>query len=263
MKAAPQRGALATSLWLRRNGLWPVPIHSREKRPVARAWGKQYPSREDLIEVFEAFKGAGVGIALGPIAGIVDFEIDNPETAPSIELPPTLGWSSRRGQHKLFLWDKRLDGLPATVHIGGAELRIGGERKQTMSVCPPSVGTDRRCRRWNQCWEVCAFPECLLREIERPKPRREPTVIPQVSNRYAEAALSYEAKAVATAAEGTRNDALNRSAWNLSRFISIGLLTRASIEAVLGDAASVAGLGDREIASTLKSAIDARLSHPW
>ena len=46
----------------------------------------------------------------------------------------------------------------AVAHLSGAELRIGGAGKQLLSVCPPSVGADRRCRRWNGVWEVAPLP---------------------------------------------------------------------------------------------------------
>jgi len=89
------------------------------------------------------------------------------------ELPPSLGWRSARGEHHLFLWDRRLEGLlaSAVAHFGGAELRIGGAEKQLVSVCPPSVGDDRRRRRWNGIWEAAPLPESLLRELDRPPAR--------------------------------------------------------------------------------------------
>src|SRR5262245_14947875 len=115
MHPAPRRGALATALWLLRSGLHPVPIEHWSKKPLGQAWGTACPTRDKLLTVFGRHKGAGVGIALGPVAGTVDFEIDNQREAATflgrIDLPQTLGWKSARGEHRLFLWDRRLAGI--------------------------------------------------------------------------------------------------------------------------------------------------------
>src|SRR5262245_36472514 len=98
MHPAPRRGALATALWLLRSGLHPVPIEHWSQKPVGKAWGTECPTRDKLLTVFDRHKGAGVGIALGPLAGTVDFEIDSQDEAAGllsrIDLPDTLGWSS-------------------------------------------------------------------------------------------------------------------------------------------------------------------------
>jgi hypothetical protein len=246
-----------------RSGLWPVPCHHREKRPIGRAWGVTFPTREKLLDTFETHHGAGIGIALGPAAGLVDFEIDALDQAAPllsrVELPETLGWKSARGGHRLFVWDERLEGLlgSAVGHFDGAELRAGKDGKQLVSVCPPSVGDDRRRRRWNGVWTIAPLPESLLRELERKPARQARPAPPTGANRYAEAALRYEAKAVRTAKPGTRNNQLNRSAFSLGQLVAAGLLTREVVEAELTEAAEAAGLGERETAATLRSGLEA------
>jgi hypothetical protein len=250
-------------------GLWPVACWPREKRPIGRAWAATCPGRDRLVAVFELHRGAGVGVALGPAPGVVDFEIDAPAEAAAllerIELPPSLGWRSARGEHRLFLWDRRLEGVPgpAVAHLGGAELRIGGAGKQLVSVCPPSVGDDGRCRRWNGVWQVAPLPESLLRELDRPTPRRVRKAVLQTgTSRYAGAALRYETEAVRTAAPGTRNDTLNRAAFSLGQLVTAGLLAREAVEAGLTGAALDAGLCEREIAGTLRSGLQAGMLRP-
>jgi hypothetical protein len=250
--------------------LHPVPIEHWSKKPIGKAWGAEFPTRDKLIAVFDRHKGAGVGIALGPLAGKVDFEIDDQDEAAAlldrIDLPPTLGWRSARGQHRLFLWDRRLEGLAGSsvVHLGGAELRLGQEGKQLVSVCPPTVGADHRCRHWLDCWEVSPFPECLLKELDRPQPRREPRPNFRTANgsRYADAALRYEVRNVAGAREGTRNVMLNKAAFSLGGLVAVGLLSRESVEDALFEAALVAGLGEAESAATIKSGLDAGVKKP-
>ena len=269
MRPAPKRGNLATALWMLRAGLWPVACYPREKRPIGKAWAVTYPSRDQLLATFDHHHTAGVGIALGPAAGLVDFEVDAPAEAASLvarlDLPPSLGWRSARGTHRLFLWDKRLEGLlpSAVAKFGGAELRIGGAGKQLVSVCPPSVGDDRRCRRWNDVWEVAPLPESLLRELERPRPRQSWKAPPLATNsRYVAAALRYEAQAVRQAKPGTRNSTLNRAAFSLGQLVAGDLLSRETVELELTDAAISAGLGESEVAATLRSGLEAGLLRP-
>jgi hypothetical protein len=264
MRPAPQRGSLQTALWLLRNRLVPVPVRPRQKRPVETGWGTSVPTRGQLIRTYREVPGAGVGMALGPMPGVVDLEVDDVERGTpfleSLDLPPTLGWSSSRGSHRIFRWDVRLPAGTAVHYLAGGavELRTGGDAKQTMSVCPPTLGEDFRRRSWFPIWEIAPLPESLLRAIERPEIRpRPPIVIPAGVDRYALAALRGEARAVARAAEGTRNRQLNRSAYNLGTLVGAGWLARPAVEDVLMDAALSCGLSEREALATIRSGLDA------
>jgi len=75
---------------------------------------------------------------------------------------------------------------------------------------------------------------------------------------YAEAALSYEADAVATAKKHTRNDTLNRAAFNLGQLVASGLLTAGTVTAEL----TKAGLEAREIPRTIRSGLTAGERNP-
>jgi hypothetical protein len=262
-----------------RFGLWPVPIEHHAKKPIGRAWGASYPTRERLLSMFHTHRGAGVGLALGPAVGLVDFEIDALDQAAPLlarlDLPDTLGWKSARGEHRLFLWDRRLEGLvgSAVAHLDGAELRAGSDGKQLVSVCPPSVGDDRRCRRWSGVWEIAPLPASLLKELERRRvlpyrpegPSRPKGWVgsdPPGTSHYGEAALRHEAKAVANAREGTRNTTLNRAAFCLGQLVAAKVLSREAVEAGLTAAALSAGLGEREVAATLRSGLEAGMLRP-
>ncbi|WZO97247.1 bifunctional DNA primase/polymerase [Isosphaeraceae bacterium EP7] len=270
MRPAPQRGTLATGLWLLRNELVPVPTRPREKRPIENGWGIAPPSRGQLIQTFRDFPGAGVGMALGPIPGIVDLEVDDVERGTplleTLELPPTLGWLSSRGSHRIYRWDPRLPDEKAVHYLAGGaiELRIGGEKKQTFSVCPPTLGENYRRRVWFPVWEISPLPERLLREIDRPtKPRvAARMVMPRVADGYSRAALRNEAKAVAQAGEGNRNRQLNKSAYSLGTLVGAGWLDRSAVEVVLIDAALACGLSEREALATIKSGLDAGTIRP-
>lgn len=272
MQPAPRKGALPTALWALRNSLWPVPIHHWQKTPIGKRWGARQPTRESLLRLFDDNPGAGVGLLLGPASGVVDLEIDDAERAAPfldrLSLPETMGWSSARGTHLLFSWDRRLeDFCPSSVaHLedDAVELRVGKDGKQLVSVCPPSVGDDRRCRRWNGCWDVAPLPSVLLKALEKPataKPKREPRIV-EGTHRYAAAALRYEANAVRSAKEGTRNRTLNKAAFALGQLVAAGLVERRVVEIELLDAGLDAGLGEREVLATIKSGIEAGLEKP-
>ncbi len=272
MRSAPRRGSLPTALWLLRSGLHPVPTEPNEKRPIGKGWAKARPTREWLEALYGDHPGAGVGIALGPDAGVVDLEIDDPERAApalaGIDFPPTLGWTSVRGTHRVFRWDDRLGRLggAAVVYIAGgaAELRLGADGKQVMSVCPPTVGTDRRRRRWGGVWEIAPLPPqlielCAAKEPANPRP---PVALAADTNRYAAAALRAETELVRTAVPGARNRTLNRAAFNLGQLVGAGMLPRETVEAVLAEAAAAAGLRDPEVQATLKSGLAAGILRP-
>jgi hypothetical protein len=277
---------LQTALWLLDEGLWPIPIRPGSKRPIGRKWGVAKPDHRALVACYEKhqWEHPGVAIALGPQSGVVDIEFDGPGA--DLELPDTLGWTSARGLHRVYAWDRRLEGLltTAVIHLGGCELRAGGHGKQLCSVCPPSIGTDGQRRSWFGPWEIAPLPEALLHELELIKPHKTmsygssngtvqrigPETHPGPRNRrrldsnsrYGAAALHYEAQAVAGAQPGTRNNTLFRAALSLGQLVAAGLLSRAIVEAELAEAALSVGLGAREIEATIKSGIEAGFQHP-
>lgn len=266
MQPAPKRGALPTALWAIRSGLHPVAVKHWDKAPIGKGWGLTIPTRESLLRIYDENPGAGVGLALGPEPGLVDIEADTPEAAATLaELPATLGWSSARGFHKLYRWTPALAelGPSSVVYCGGLEIRKGFQGKQLMSVIPPTVGTNRRCRRWSGCWDVFPFPDTFLLRKE-PTDRKPARVCVPLGNthRYAAAALRGEAQAVAEAPEGTRNNRLNLAGYRLGGLIASGMIDRVTVEDVLGEAALDCGLGEREIRATLRSSIDAGMQHP-
>jgi hypothetical protein len=70
---------------------------------------------------------------------------------------------------------------------------------------------------------------------------------------YAMAALREEARRVATAQPGTRNDTLNRAAFSLGQLAAAGLLPPLGVATVLGEAARRAGLPEDEARRTITS----------
>src|SRR4051794_35658416 len=288
VKRAPPADALGTALWLSAHGLWPVPITPPDdatspnpgKAPIGRRWGVVRPSTRALFAIFKRHPRAGIGIVLGPASGVVDLEVDDPRAAgPLLDelfpqgLPPTMGWMSSRGEHRLFRWDDRLGpSRSAGVHLAGGalELRLGSGGGQGGAVCPPSPLRDGSPRRWNGVWEIAPCPPALIGVVERladapharvarwPTPRRDH----DTPARYGLAALGREAALVRSAGPGTRNEALIRSAFRLGQLVGAGLIDRGVVEAELAGAASEVGLCEREAAGTIRRGIDAGSQHP-
>jgi len=80
--------------------------------------------------------------------------------------------------------------------------------------------------------------------------------------RYAQRALVLELHALCTAANGTRNETLNRAAFSLGRLVGGGYLDRAEVQAALRSAAESVGLEPAEIEATLRSGLEAGIRQP-
>ncbi len=135
-------------------------------------------------------------------------------------------------------------------------------------IVPPSVGPNGQ--RW--CWvfpwgpdtDLEPAPAWLVALVERTTaviaPADAPPGAPRRSRSraYVLAAVEDEARAVASAPVGTRNDRLNRAAFALGRFVASGELTRNEAETVLLAAATDAGLTEPEARRTIASALTSR-----
>jgi hypothetical protein len=115
------------------------------KHPVENDWLPHSTRDEEVIASwFEDGEPWNIGLPLGPASGIVDTEWDDEKslaTAKKFGLvdAKTLGYSSNRGGHRLWLIDERLISIPKSVKkIDGLEVRFGGGGKQTQSIIPPS-----------------------------------------------------------------------------------------------------------------------------
>ncbi len=285
----PPDDAPGTALWLAGRGLWPVPITPLDdplssnpgKAPLGRGWGARRLSTRALFAIYRRHPAAGIGIILGPAAGVVDLEVDDRVQAGPLlaELfpggpPMTMGWSSSRGEHRLFRWDDRLGRAgSAVVHLAGGavEFRLGSGGKQLGAVCPPSPGADRKPRRWNGVWEIAPCPEVLIAIVTRmadaqvPRDQAVRVIKPRPggkSGRSALVTLEREVVRVRTAGPGTRNSTLNLVAFRLGQLIATRALDRTTVEIALTGAALAAGLGEREVERIIRSGLEAGLSHP-
>ena len=227
---------------MHRLALWPVADQARREGPDRRGVGLETrPTEQSIRETFKRFPKAGVGLLLGPEAGIIDIECDGPEGEDSLaklmggEIVLTLGWSSARGPHHVFRYDARLARYGKSIikrpELPGLEIRIGGNGKQLQSNCPPTIGTDGKPREWNGNWIVADLPEAFfsfldaaLSQAGEQHRRRLRQVSPAAwphrrRDAYATKALEDECQAVALAADGEQNETLNTAAFNLGQLV--------------------------------------------
>jgi hypothetical protein len=144
------------------------------KHPVELDWMPHATRDENIIaQWFEDGQEWNIGLPLGPVSGIVDTEWDDEKSAATARKfglidAQTIGYSSNRGGHRLWLLDERLIAIPKSVKkIGGLEVRFGGGGKQTQSIIPPSRHHSGVTYRWEvgkspDDVEVAKMPEALV-----------------------------------------------------------------------------------------------------
>lgn len=145
-------------------------------------------------------------------------------------------------------------------------------------VAPPSIvaGFDQPYARRNG-QATAPLPQWVADLAnEKPAPadkQEEPTTTPPLrpsarssasrsERHYADVALKLELKHLRQTAEGTRNDTLNKAAFNLGQLVGGGYLDRAYVESELSSTAAMIGLGEGEAAATIRSGIEAGMKEP-
>lgn len=145
------------------------------KHPVHDDWLPHATKDEETIASwFDEGKQWNIGLPLGTASGLCDVEWDDEKSfavAKKFGVPEihTIGYSSSRGGHRLFLLDERLISLDSGVKkIGGVlEVRFGGSGKQVQSIIPPSRHHTGRLYQWDAGMspddvEPARMPEALV-----------------------------------------------------------------------------------------------------
>ncbi len=177
-------------------------------------------------------------------------------------------WQSRRGVHFLFRLQAGQEEVRSKIkHLGMPVDLLTGHR---MALGPDSVVNGFRYAVREKC--ALVIPEALpmfpvdILQPQREEVRNQTQLVLSIPEgrygRYADAALRREHHNVANAKEGTRNETLNRAAFSLGGLVAVGVLKRETVEAVLLDAATTAGLAEREIIATVASGLTAGLKRP-
>lgn len=218
----------------------------------------------EVTRLFTRYRADVIGVRTGDASGIAVLDIDPRHggtawlAAHGAHLPPTWHHQTRSGgRHIVF---QHRPGLRNSVgQRGGIAPGVDVRAEGGCVVWWPSLGypilSDAVLAAWPD-WLVPPDPIAPVWRgptgsvrMSRAAPRR----------RYALAALHYATRRVALAAEGCRNDTLNRETFALARFVAEHTLSIAEVSEAMLAGGYVAGLSRREIASTVKSAVTARL----
>jgi bifunctional DNA primase/polymerase-like protein len=261
-----------------------------------RAWGMTR-NAEEIRRDFTRWPDAGIGIPCGAVNGIIVAEtdtveghgIDGSNSLAQLEikhgaLPETLKAISPSGSvHRYF----KHPGAGTKIKSSASELGAGIDVKGDggMVIAPPTVRPGVGVYRWINRNPIAESPAWLveLTKDKAPPPKRlsireraQAAVRQWEANwrggnaeAYAGAALQYEIRDLAGAAEGGRNHALNRSAFSLLQLVHAGQLDRADVERQLIDACTANGLMDdrdnggiKNILRTIRSAEAGAIAKP-
>jgi putative DNA primase/helicase len=247
---------------------------------------------EEVRRDFTKWDGCRIGVPTGAINRIVVIETDT-ESGHGVDgaaalvgleakhgaLPDTRHAISPSGSiHRYF----RHPGDGIKIRTTASELGVGIDVRGDGGciLAPPSVNPDGRRYRWLNQLPLAPMPAWLI-ELTREKPltisQRAIAAIKQplghghlnrssASNAYAAAALEYEISALASAAPGGRNHALNRASFSLHQLVAGGELDGGEVDRQLLEAATANGLvgddGIKAVMATIKSGRDAGLANP-
>jgi len=149
---------LSSALMYAQQGLTVIPIKGRygkdeddAKRPLVKweKWQGLKPTPENIQNWFLKSPNADIGLLTGPSNGILVLDVDGPVGAQAIagkELPTTWVSKTKRGDHIIFAWDRRLDTVATTkvALLPGLDTRGKGG----YIVAPPSTGLGERHYHW-------------------------------------------------------------------------------------------------------------------
>lgn len=244
---------------------WPVFACGDDKRPVVETGFKAATRDTATIAVqFSRSAATMIGVPTGIASGLLAIDVDIKEgkdgrrwlEANKGDLPETRTHATRSGGlHLIFR-------MPPNVEIRNSAGRLApgvdvrGEGGYI--IVPPSPGYTEA-----DPTDPAPMPEWLIKACMRQETTyevRQRQIVPH--EKYVQAAIDNEVLAVMRAGEGTRNDTLNRAAFNLGTLVALGRADSGSIITELLNAAVAAGLPYREAETTIRSGMDAGLSKP-
>jgi putative DNA primase/helicase len=185
-------------------------------------------------------------------------------------LPPTLLSITGNGRH---YWFATRDPIPCSTAKIGPGIDVKADLGYV--AAPPSIHPNGKTYRWfDDSKSPAVAPDWLLRLARArkllPISERACALIRRPSSNgpsaYGNRALEDEIEALAAAAPGSRNQALNRAAFRLAQLAAGGELDRTHVVDRLIDASHRNGLiqddGLRSVMATIRSGMAAGLQHP-
>ena len=223
---------------------WSVfPLQPRGKKPLCE-WKKFQVERASIEQVREwARRECNIGIVTGRISKIVVLDLDSEKAiaeAKRLGLPHSSTVRTGKGLHVYFRHPGSFDVPNATGIFPGADIRGDGGHV----VGPGSVHENGKVYTWALppgLYDFAPLPEWLF-------------------NRLNPGAAHVQAERVRNAPAGTRNDTLNRVAFETARMAARHEIDGPDARRRLAEAAMDAGLDPREILPTLGSGWKAGLA---
>lgn len=266
--------------------VFPVPpgtkkSHKSAEHSGGRRWGAT-TDRDEIARDWSRWPDANIGIACGPVSGLLVIEADTAEghgvdgignLRALIEahgpLPDTIEAVSPSGSwHLYFRWPEgQTIGNSASQIAPGIDVRGDGG----MVVTVPSVKPGKGCYRWQNpppLFDLADCPDWLVQLCLKPKTAKGEGFTFDTgtdASRWAEAALAAEIAALMTAPKGKRNEMVNSCGFSLGQIVGGGYLDRARIEAAIWAAAVANGVAIEEPDQTrasMASGIEAGMREP-
>lgn len=277
---------LSHALALASIGLKPVPMRSKDKCPARKGWREA--ASLDLDTITSAFNTAppfadALGVATGGGVFVIDLDRNHKNGADGVAAFAEL--IARHGASETLAIGPRVVTPAGGVHlyfssppgrrvrnrtalVRGVDVRGEGG----VAMVPPTA-RDGVAYLWTRApWE-CALPQAPAWLLDMVAPIEAPRVAAAsvrpyrgAASAYARVAFERELKAVASAAPGTRNDALNRAAFALGSLCAAGVLPIDAVAKALLEAADHNGLiaedGEAAVRATLASGLKAGRAKP-
>jgi hypothetical protein len=266
---------------------WHVfPLRHDDKRPAITDWPVLATTDVGNVASYWTAGTYNVGIACGPSRlVVVDLDVAKPgDAAPpnwahrdishgqqvldilaaeAQQPKPVRTFTVSTGSGGTHLYFTAPDGEPLRNSAGRLGWLVDTRANGGYVVAAGSVvaGRPYRVIDWTPPAPLPDWIAAALRPATARTPALSLATVSQRS-RYAAAALRNELDRVLGAEPGTRNHTLNAAAYSLGQLVATGLLPEQFTSAALHRAGAAIGLGDREIATTVRSGLSAGAKHP-
>jgi hypothetical protein len=276
---------LRSALALAARGWHVFPCIPDGKRPALRGnWQDLATADPDQVRVWWARAAYNIGVSCGP-SGLVVIDLDAPHTGLALASPPAESGTdalaalcSHYGQPyplpPTYAVDTPSGGCHLYYSAPDERIRNSAGRLGPLIDVRASggyvVGKGSRIGRHAYTVRDERTPVLLppwIADLLQDNPQTavgSPLSVPQGAHgtAYAMAALREEACLVATAPPGTRNNTLNRAAFNLGQLVAAGLVPHLAVATALASAAERAGLPAGEARRTIRSGMTAGSHRP-
>lgn len=248
----------------------PVFPVGRDKKPLLKDWPHRASVDERPIrDWFDKPDPPNLALLTGQRSGLFVLDVDGPIGLASLSeletrhgvLPRDCVASTPSGGLHLYFQMPDFDLRNSAGKLAhGLDIRANGG----YVLVPPSRAVNRDGQLGSYVWASEATlvngdppeaPAWLLDLLREPKPRQvQPQSVTVNSGAYGAKALEEECRRVAAAPQGARNDTLNRAAFAVFQLVEGGEIDHSDAESALREAALCAGLPEKEIQATLRSA---------